>query len=216
MTASPLLTATRPFIKICGLTDPDNTRETARAGADLIGLVFFEKSPRHLSLDKARAVGRAVPDRVIACGVFVDADMDYILERVAAANLKAVQLHGNEPPEMVKALSDRGLTVIKALFASKSPGLDQYRRYSAEFFLAECGRGKLPGGNAKTWDYGLVRQVDQPCILAGGLGPDNIAAAIAAADPAGVDLSSSVETAPGVKDIRKVTSVVDQVLACRR
>jgi phosphoribosylanthranilate isomerase len=203
-----------PFMKICGLTDPVNAAACADAGADIIGLVFYAKSPRHLNLPQARAVARALPAAIPAWGVFVDARFEAIMKTVTACGLTGVQLHGNESPELVQALKQQSLTVTKAVFTARSPGLDAIAHYdAADFFLVECGHGNLPGGNARPWRYQQAREVAvrYPVILAGGLSPDNIRQAVADAHPAGVDISSGVETAPGIKDITKVTALIKKV-----
>lgn len=208
----------RPRVKICGLTDPDNALACAQAGADIIGLVFYPKSPRHVTHPQARAVVEALPKHVPAWGVFVNEPLETILETVNACGLKGVQLHGREPPELISALKGHHLTVIKAVFASRTPGLDTIDpMYAhADYILVECGMGQLPGGNAKTWEYGLARKKapHHSVFLAGGLSCDNIESAILAAVPAGVDLSSGVESAPGVKDILKVKELIRRVTAC--
>ncbi len=205
----------RTRVKICGLTDPDNAAACARAGADIIGLIFYPKSPRHLEPSQAKAVVQALPDHVPAWGVFVNEHPDVIMETVRACGLKGVQLHGQEPPGLITALKNQGLTVIKAVFASRSPGLDSIDSLyeAADFYLVECGQGKLPGGNAKTWDYRQVRKTarEHPVILAGGLCCDNIEQALAQADPAGVDVSSGVESSPGIKDIDRVAELIRRV-----
>ncbi len=202
------------FIKICGLTDPANAAACVTAGADIIGLVFYPRSPRHLDLPRACAVAGAVPGHVPVWGVFVDARFDFIMKAVTACKLNGVQLHGNEPPDLVNALKKKNLTVTKALFTQRSPGLDRIDSYeAADFFLVECGSGTLPGGNATTWDYGLVRETAarHPVILAGGLSSQNIRQAVTHAIPAGVDISSGVESSPGIKDITKVTDLVKKI-----
>jgi phosphoribosylanthranilate isomerase len=208
----------RPRIKICGLTDPDNALACAQAGADIIGLVFYPKSPRHVTHPQAKAVVEALPKHVPVWGVFVNEPLETILETVNACGLKGVQLHGREPAELISALKARHLTVIKAVFASRAPGLDTIDpMYAhADYILVECGMGLLPGGNATTWEYGLARKTARhhSVFLAGGLSCDNIEPAILAALPAGVDLSSGVESAPGVKDILKVKTLIRRVTAC--
>ncbi|MFN2358941.1 MAG: phosphoribosylanthranilate isomerase [Desulfotignum sp.] len=211
--------ALRPFIKICGLTDPDNAAACAQAGADVIGLVFYHKSPRHLPISRAVAVVQALPSHVPVWGVFVDATLDTIMAHVNACGLTGVQLHGNEPPELLDALAPKKLTVVKAVFASRHPHLDTVSQYaSADGFLVECGLGKLPGGNARTWDFSLARNIaaQHPVILAGGLYSGNISQAIADVFPMGVDISSGVETAPGTKHIPGVADLVRQVNIVRQ
>lgn len=201
----------RPLVKVCGLTQVDNALAVAEAGADLIGLVFFPKSPRDVSLSRAGEISRALPSRIATCGVFVDADYDTVMATAESCGLDAVQLHGTESPETAARLSDQGLIVIKAFFAARDPKLNTVGDYPGiDFYLAEYGRGVLPGGNAEEWDYGMVNGAGAqvPLVLAGGLSPDNVAAAVARANPAILDASSSLESAPGFKDVRKVRTFI--------
>ena len=204
-----------PLVKICGLTDPANAAACARAGADIIGLVFYPNSPRHVEPSRAMAVVSALPAHIPAWGVFVNEHPDFIMETVRACGLKGVQLHGHEPAGLITALKNQQLTVTKAVFASRSPGLDTIDTVyaAADFFLVECGQGNLPGGNAKTWDYRQVRKTarEHPVILAGGLSCDNIEQALAEADPTGVDVSSGVESSPGHKNIDQVAELIRRV-----
>jgi phosphoribosylanthranilate isomerase len=203
----------RPLIKICGLTIPENALDCVRAGADAIGLVFFEKSPRNISVEKALAITRVLPSHILTCGVFVNESFDFIMEKVELCNLRAVQLHGQEPPELVEKLAGQNLIVIKALFAAKKPDLSHAPLYAAaSFCLVEYGKGILPGGNAEAWDYGMSAKLNTatPLMLAGGLSPENIKEAIDMANPMAVDVSSGVEKTHGIKDIQKVTSFIEK------
>ncbi len=200
-----------PFIKVCGLTEPKNALACARAGADAIGLVFFEKSPRNVSLAKACAITRVLPETVIPWGVFVDAPFERIMEIQKACGLRAVQLHGNEPPDLLEKLAAQHLLVIKALFKARQPFLTDAENYPhATHFLVEYGKGVLPGGNAESWDYALSTGMatPKPVILAGGLTPENVTQALSLARPWGLDISSGVEKSPGIKDIGKVTEFI--------
>ncbi len=205
----------RPLVKICGLTDPDNAAACVRAGADIIGLVFYPQSPRNVSRSLAKKITDRLPAHVPAWGVFVDESMEYILETVKTCGLQGVQLHGQESPEMVTLLKQQALTVTKAVFASRTPGLDtiETRYPQANFHLVECGIGKLPGGNAKTWNYRQIREPahQRPVILAGGLCCENIEHALREAAPAGIDVSSGVEYSPGIKDIHKVSELIGRI-----
>ncbi len=206
-----------PLVKICGLTDPDNAAACARAGADIIGLVFYSASPRHVTRSLAKSIATALPAHVPAWGVFVNEPLKTVLDTVNACGLKGVQLHGQESPEMIRILKTHGLTVIKAVFASRSPGLDTIETMytQADYLLIECGMGRLPGGNAKSWDYGQSRKFSEkyPVLIAGGLSCDNIQEALTAAGPHGVDISSGVESAPGYKDIGKVSELIRLISA---
>ena len=205
----------RTLVKICGLTDPDNAAACAHAGADIIGLVFYPKSPRHVEWFQAKAVVNALPALVPAWGVFVNENPNVIMETVHTCGLKGVQLHGQEPPGLITALKSQHLTVTKAVFASRTPGIETIDTWyqAADFFLVECGQGTLPGGNAKTWNYRQVRKTarDHHVILAGGLCCDNIDQALAQADPTGVDVSSGVESSPGIKDIDLAAEFIRRV-----
>lgn len=204
---------TTPQIKICGLTDIDEAARCAALGADAIGLVFYPKSPRHISNDQARRIIASLPPGVSKTGVFVDAGFSDIMRTVDFCGLDAVQLHGIEPPDLVLRLASRQLIVIKALFISRYPKLSQAGEYNASAFLVELGEGRLPGGNAMPWQWSDAADYEKrlPLILAGGLSPDNIARALEECPADGVDVSSGVEQAPGRKDLNKVKRFIDSV-----
>jgi len=203
-----------PQVKICGLTRPDQAAACVDAGAAAIGLVFYDKSPRNVSIDTARAITRVLPQAVARVGVFVDEPYDVIMQRVATCHLTCVQLHGRETPELVMQLKSAGLVVIKSLFFDRSPLLTAADQFFADAYLAECGTGTLPGGNAKVWNYAEAGDLglSSPLILAGGLSPDNVADAIQSACPDGVDVSSGVELRPGIKDPALVTQFMRTVI----
>jgi phosphoribosylanthranilate isomerase len=203
-----------PQIKICGLTDPDQALECAQLGADAIGLVFYPKSPRHVSVAQAAAIAARLPEHVASVGVFVNPDRDALLHTVDACGLSAVQLHGQESPRWVDDISrSTSAGIIKVLFAQRPPKLSDAVKYDIKGFLVECGKGRLPGGNAMTWDWAIAEELARrhPVILAGGLGPENVAAAISACLPDAVDASSSLEAEPGRKDMDKVKRFIEQV-----
>ncbi len=206
----------KTWIKICGFTQIENARECADFGPDAIGLVFFEKSPRNISIEQAAKITAILPKSVMPVGVFVDKSHKEIMHIVHKCNLKGVQLHGNESPDLVDKLTKENLVVIKALFAQKAPYLDQAAHYDkASYFLIEYGKGILPGGNAESWDYEIASQLETntPIILAGGLDPDTVANAVRKAKPTGVDVSSGVEKTHGIKDVEKVKSFINQINA---
>ncbi len=207
-----------PQVKICGLTRPDQAAACADLGADAIGLIFYPKSPRHVSDDVAADIVRALPDHVPSVGVFVNESFETIMRKVNHCGLKAVQLHGREAPDLLDRLQNEDIIVIKALFSGKSPSLDDAGQYAecASAFLTECGKGKLPGGNAMTWNWAEARKVGdvRPLILAGGLSADNVAEAVRQGTPDAVDVSSGVESAAGVKDMEMVAAFIGNVRAC--
>lgn len=209
-------------IKICGLRDPAEAAACAAAGADAIGLVFYEPSPRAVTPQQARRVVNALPHGVEAVGVFVNEAVARVRAIAEEAGLFSVQLHGEETPDMVEDLRAGGLRVIKALKSLKDGGeklLQDAARYAAaDAWLVEGGMrgGALPGGNGLAWAWSgasTLHCAARPFALAGGLSPENIREAILAARPHAVDLSSGVERAPGVKDLARVAATVAVVRA---
>ncbi len=198
-----------PQIKICGLTRPDEADACAGAGADAIGYIFYPPSPRNLSAEAAGRITSVLPARVCPVGVFVNEPYEVIMRVAETAGLRAVQLHGRETAALVQHLQTAGLKVIKALFFNGTPGFDAIDRYTADAYLVECVGGPLPGGNALSWNWSAASALaaHHPVVLAGGLAPDNVAAAIDAARPDAVDVSSGVEHQPGRKDLSKVAAL---------
>lgn len=202
-----------PQVKICGLTNVTKALACAELGADAIGLVFYPKSPRHVSEDTAKEIAGALSGRARSVGVFVDEPFEKIMGVVKRCGLGAVQLAGRESPDMVDLFVREGIMVFKGLFHSRKPGFEAAKSYHASAFIVEGGKGPLPGGNAEKWDWTAVETIrkDRPVILAGGLSPENVALAISQARPDAVDVSSGVESAPGQKDIGKVRAFLENI-----
>jgi phosphoribosylanthranilate isomerase len=214
---SPIHSFTRhPQVKICGITSPEDAVRCVGAGADALGLVFWPQSTRAVSPALAAEIAQAVPASFPLVGVFVDAAEVEIRQTVERVGLAAVQLHGRENTFLVADLRRSGLLVIKALFTGREPGVDAARDYLASAFLVEAGRSQQPGGTGREWNWevpdGFYRGA--PLILAGGLAPANVAAAVRAVRPDAVDVSSGVESAPGRKDRKLVRAFVDAVRGC--
>ncbi len=207
----------RVQVKICGLTTADEAVGCAALGADAIGLVFYPKSPRNLTEAQAKDIVSALPAQVKTVGVFVNETFSAIMRKVEYCGLHAVQLHGQESPELVRQLRDEHLIVIKGLYTERPPFLKEASDYDASAFLAECGKGILPGGNAMTWNWAEAKSFGEqyPLILAGGLSADNVSQAVAAGQPDAVDISSGVESAPGRKDLVKAEAFIHAVSQCR-
>lgn len=199
-------------VKICGLSTPETVRVAAESGAAYLGFVFFPKSPRYLELDAARALAVDVPPGVAKVALTVNAD-DATLDRiVGTVPLDMLQLHGAEPPERVAELRARhGLPVMKVIgIASEDdvPKLDAYADVADQLMVdaKPPPGGKLPGGNGLTFDWRLIasRRWSRPWMLAGGLTAENVAEAIALTGAKQVDVSSGVESAPGIKDADRI------------
>ena len=202
-----------PQVKICGITSPETALACVRMGADAVGCVFFAKSPRNVSREQAREICSAVAGRTVIVGVFVNEPAEAVVEMMTECGLSCAQLHGVETQDSINLLRNRGFRVIKTLFATRAPYIREASLYRASASLVECGRGTLPGGNAETWNWQAAREAGgtMPLILAGGLDSGNVAAAIKAAQPDAVDVSSGVETAPGIKNLKKVAAFLTAV-----
>lgn len=195
-------------VKICGLRDRAHVDAAARAGARYLGFVFFPKSPRAVTPAEAAGLGADVPPGVARVGLFVNPDGALLTDVLATAPLDLIQLHGAESPARVaevKALT--GLPVIKAVGIATSEDLGALWDYglAADMLLIDAKPppgADLPGGNGLAFDWRLLagRRPLKPWLLAGGLTPLNVAQAIRLTGAPGVDVSSGVETAPGVKD----------------
>ena len=202
-----------PQVKICGLTCVDEAVECAALGADAIGLIFYSKSPRYVTTVQAEEISRALPLTVCTVGVFADETFDNIMRTAQTARLNAVQLHGVESPALVEKICNEGLKVIKALFSNRKPFYTEASHFPATAFLVECGDGPLPGGNARVWDFSLLKDFGKnfPLVLAGGLSVNNIIEAVVQSQPDAVDISSGVERLPGQKDLSKVKTFIKTV-----
>lgn len=202
-----------PQVKICGLTSADEAAACAELGAHAVGCVFYPPSPRFVSDRTAREICERLPLGVSGVGVFVNAGLPEILEKVKGCGLKAVQLHGQESNELAGELQKLGIVVIKAFFQKGDPPLEPAGEYDVSAYLFECGGGLLPGGNALAWDWGAAHRPanETPVILAGGLTVGNVAQAIELASPDAVDVSSGVERIPGRKDMDKVKVFLETV-----
>ncbi len=194
------------FVKICGITRENDALLAVALGADALGFVFAPSS-RLIATDKARDIVRRLPPDVLTVGVFRDSLPDRVVEVVTRAGLGAAQLHGHETPEQTRAVREQVPTVIKA-FPAGHPGLSNLAAYNADVILVDSARP----GSGEVFDWSLAE--DAPLaghrlLLAGGLTPGNVAEAIARVHPWGVDVSSGVEAAPGVKDPLKLRRFIE-------
>ena len=205
-----------PVVKICGLSTAATLDAALEAGADMVGFVFFPKSPRHIDWATARALGRRVEGRAKVAALSVDAD-DETLERIAdALSPDLMQLHGGETPARVKRIGELcARPTMKAIGVATGADLAAAEAYEgvADTLLIDAKPPKdaaLPGGNGRPFDWSLTRDFRPPApwLLSGGLDADTVAAAITLSGARGVDVSSGVESAPGVKDTAKIRAFV--------
>jgi phosphoribosylanthranilate isomerase len=191
-------------VKICGITRVEDALAAARAGADAVGFVFHSRSPRAITPEKGRSIARELPPWVARVGVFVDAPADEVRGIAAEAGLTAIQLHGDESIKYIHRLG-LAVPVIKAIAMT-----DGWQERAAPFaglpLLLDHARTDARGGTGEAWDYARLTTEFRPAwfMLAGGLDTGNVAAAVERLGPDAVDVSTGVESAPGVKDPAKI------------
>lgn len=190
-------------VKICGVTSVDDARRAADLGADAIGVNFFSQSKRFVDLGTARAIVTALPPLVWVVGVFVNEPLRSLRRIASQVGLHAVQLHGDEPARFA---AKTGLPTFKALHVGAA--LPDFSGFESVAALVLDAAQPGYGGGGLTFDWAHARAVARrrPVLLAGGLTPKNVAAAIRAVRPYGVDVASGVESAPGVKDPKKLAA----------
>jgi len=207
----------RTRIKICGIKDPETALAALDAGADAVGLVFVEKSPRHVTVEQAKAIVNALPNDAITVGLFVDMPGQTMRRIMDDAGLTVAQLHGHESIDDLDELA--GYPAWKAM-----PFDEQFQRVAStwdhdprvEALLVDTPpTGELTGGSGIAFDWaglaGVKNNLAKPIILAGGLTPDNVGEAIRVVRPYAVDVSSGVESSRGVKDVRKIKAFCEAV-----
>jgi phosphoribosylanthranilate isomerase len=196
------------IVKICGITDIADGLAATEAGADAIGLMFHEPSPRHVSLKTAAAIARELPPFVIKVGVFVNAPEDAVLRAIGECGLNIAQFHGEETPEFCSLFP---IMTVKAFRIRDADSLKALTDYGTDAWLLDaCVPGQLGGTGAKfNWDLAVeAAKLGRPIFLAGGLTPENVGDAVRQVHPYAVDVSSGVESAPGRKDHAKMRAFV--------
>ena len=207
----------RTRTKICGLSTPETAAAAAEAGAAFVGFVFFDKSPRNVSVEQAMALALAIPPGVVKVALTVNASDALLTKLTEKVALDMLQLHGNESLERVADVQARfRLPVMKALGVADESDLLAVEAYAAvaDQILIDAKPPKnsvLPGGNGLAFDWRLMagRRFACPWMLAGGLTPENVAEAISLTGARQVDVSSGVESSPGVKDIAAISAFIE-------
>ncbi len=201
-------------VKICGITSIEDAETVCNAGVDAIGLVFYEKSPRNVSIPQAAEICASLPPFVNTVGLFLNASADFVHSVLASVPIDLLQFHGSETPEYCASFKH---PYIKVIGMKEVHGLAQFdaiaRQYpDARGFLVDSHAAGKAGGTGKTFEWANT-PVDyhKPIILAGGLNAENIAAAIQQAPVYAYDLSSGVESQPGIKDKHKVMQLMNEV-----
>lgn len=198
-------------IKVCGFTQAENARNAAHLGIDAIGLVFYDKSPRYVERQSALEIINALPPFVNRVGLFVNATADFIDKILCKVALDTLQFHGEESPA---ECGQYAMPFIKALRVNQDTNLvkmaDDYHQSCG--LLLDTFKQNTYGGTGEAFDWRLTKvDIDLPIILAGGLNPNTVANGIKQVRPYGVDVSSGVESEPGIKDIAKIKQFIQQI-----
>jgi phosphoribosylanthranilate isomerase len=198
-------------IKICGITRVEDALAAAHSGANAIGLVFYERSPRHVSIAQARQLAEALPPFVSAVGLFVNTEAAFVHAVLASVPLDILQFHGDEPAEFCAQFAKPYLKAIRV-----KAGVDLLQCASdfrsAKGLLLDAHVEGIAGGTGATFDWALIpKQLPLPVILSGGLNAENVAAAIKQVRPYAVDVSSGVEASKGIKDAAKIAAFINEV-----
>lgn len=199
-------------IKICGITRGADAEAAVEAGAHAVGFMFFKESKRHILFEKAKEIIRDLPPFVSKVGVFVNAKADEIKRAIEETGIDTLQFHGEEPPEGCRGF---GVKTIKAFRIQGKDMLALMPRYDVDAWLLDSFVTGARGGTGKSFDWDLAvhaRSLGTPIVLAGGLTPENVRRAVEHVQPYAVDVSSGVESAPGKKDARLITTFIENAL----
>ena len=195
-------------VKICGITSEADALAAAEAGADAIGLMFYEDSPRHVTLEQAKAISAALPQHVMRVGVFVNAEEAFVHQALTECMLNILQFHGDETPE---ECSRYPVMTLKAFRVQGDETLAQLEAYPSAGYLLDAYVKDALGGTGATFNWDLAvraQEFGKPIFLAGGLTPENVVEAVRKVQPFGVDVSSGVEIEPGRKDAEQMRTFV--------
>ncbi len=206
-------------VKICGLSEPVTLNAALDAGADFVGLVFFAKSPRNVSLEQARVLADMASGTAKVVSLVVDANDDLLASIARDVKSDYIQAHGKETPARVSDIRKlTGIPVIKVISVADAADVARARDYQgkAEFMMFDAKTtGPLPGGMGHAFDWSLLSQAAHPYMLAGGLTPNTVHSAIVQTGAHMVDVSSGVESAPGIKDEHLIRKFIEQAKRAR-
>jgi len=195
-------------VKICGITNLADAQVAVEAGADALGFVFYEKSPRFISIETAAEISKQLPPFILRIGVFVNAPKEEIVRAIGECGLSLLQFHGDEPPEFCTQFD---LMSMKAFRIRDTGSLKELPKYKTDAWLLDAYSSDTLGGTGGVFNWDLAveaQKTGRPIFLAGGLTPENVAEAIQKVRPFGVDVSSGVESSPGKKDHAKMRAFI--------
>tara|TARA_B100002049_G_scaffold170494_1_gene128489 strand:+ start:414 stop:1046 length:633 start_codon:yes stop_codon:yes gene_type:complete len=195
--------------KICGITNLVDAKVAVENGASAIGFIFYEKSPRAISIENAKLISMQLSYSVGRVGVFVNQNKDFIDKTISEVQLNMIQLHGDESANFCNQFE---VPVFKAVRIKNEASLSVMDQYNVAGFLLDTFSNQQYGGTGETFDWSLINeQIDTPIILSGGLNPDNILDAIDSVNPAAIDVNSGVELSPGKKDHQKINLLFENL-----
>lgn len=198
-------------VKICGITNLEDAKAAADAGADALGFMFFEQSPRAVSIETAAEITQEISPWIMRVGVFVNPEPDFVFSAIHRCGLNLLQFHGDETPEFC---SQFGVMSMKAFRIKDAASLSVIPSYSTEALLLDSYVAGKQGGTGEkfNWDLAIeAKKFGKPIFLAGGLTPENVAEAVRKVESFGVDVSSGVELSPGKKDHNKIRNFISAV-----
>jgi phosphoribosylanthranilate isomerase len=195
-------------VKICGITNLEDAEAALEAGADALGFIFHESSPRAVTIEAAARIAARIPAPVLRVGVFVNAPADFVREALSSCGLTLLQFHGEETPDFCVRFAAPGMRAFRVRDRDSLQALSAHR---TEFFLLDAYTPGKPGGTGERFDWNLAieaRSGGRRIFLAGGLTPENAAEAVRRVQPYGIDVSSGVELRPGRKDHAKIRAFI--------
>ncbi len=202
------------WVKICGITNVGDALEAVELGADALGFIFYEKSPRKITKEKAKEIIdkiQTVKQRVVKVGLFVDELEERVNEITSYCDFDILQFHGDETPDYCKKFPQK---IIKAFRIKDRESLVNIPKYEVDYYLLDAYSEVAPGGTGRTFNWELAiaaKKFERPIILSGGLNPEHIIEALEKVSPFGVDVSSGVELSPGKKDYKKLKEFITKV-----
>ncbi len=188
--------------KICGITNVNDAKVAVENGASALGFIFYNKSPRAISIKNAKLISKQLPTTISRVGVFVNHEIGFINEAISEVPLNVIQLHGDETPDFCYQYD---IPILKALRVKNEACLSVMDKYNVAGFLLDTFSNEQYGGTGKTLDWSILnKRFETPVILSGGLNPNNILEAIDSVNPSAVDVNSGVESSLGKKDHEKI------------
>ena len=197
-------------VKICGITNYRDAAAAVDMGADLLGFNFYPKSPRFISTQKATEIVNKLPSFIDIAGVFVNASLDDIQEAINQCQLNWIQLHGDESPEFCKEFLSHNVKIIKAIRVKDQADIEKANSFFTDAVLLDAFDPEKYGGTGLTFDWNIIGHIGKRIFLAGGINPDNAAAAVELG-VYGIDVCSGIEAKPGKKDHKKMKELFDNI-----